>query len=80
MQMEPMAFMMAILGCADDGMACREQRVEPVRYASARQCRAAVPAALERNSDIDYPVIAAACRAAPRTIAREGKDAHPPRG
>lgn len=59
--MEPVFFVMAIMGCADDGMACRQERVEPVRYESAAQCQSAIAGALERNTDLDYPVISAAC-------------------
>lgn len=60
--MEPVLFVMAILGCGDDGAQCSQQRVEPVRYASAAACQAAVPAALMRNTDVDYPVVGAQCR------------------
>jgi hypothetical protein len=60
--MEPFYFVMAIMGCADGSTQCAEARVVPVRYASVAQCQAAMPAMLERNSDIDYPVISAACR------------------
>ena len=60
--MEPVYFVMAILGCADDGLQCREQRLEPVRYQSAAACRAAVDAAILRNTDLDYPMISADCR------------------
>lgn len=60
--MEPFYFVMAIMGCADGSTQCAEARVVPVRYASVAQCQAAMPATLQRNSDIDYPVISAACR------------------
>lgn len=69
--MEPVFFVMAILGCGDDGIRCREQRVEPVRYASAAACQEAVAAALIRNADIDYPVVGAECRAQGTRMARE---------
>lgn len=59
--MEPVYFVMAILGCADDGQACRQERIEPARYQSASACQAAMDAALMRNTDIAYPVIGAAC-------------------
>ena len=61
--MEPVFFVLAIMGCGDGNSACSEQRVEPARYETVQQCRAALPAALVRNTDIDYPVIAGACRA-----------------
>ncbi|MEG3149480.1 hypothetical protein U1769_06235 [Sphingomonas sp. ZT3P38] len=60
--MEPFFFVMAIMGCADGSANCAEARVVPVRYASVQQCQAAMPVMLERNSDIDYPVISATCR------------------
>ncbi len=60
--MEPVFFVMAILGCGDDNGQCSQQRVEPARYQTAAQCQAAMPAALRRNTDIDYPVVTAACQ------------------
>jgi hypothetical protein len=75
--MEPVFFVMAILGCSDDGGACSQQRTEPARYTSAAQCQAAMPAALLRNTDIDYPVVTAACQQHGERYA----EAHPrPRG
>lgn len=59
--MEPVVFVMAILGCDDGGMACRQERIEPVRYESVAQCRAAMQGALARNADLDYPVVGASC-------------------
>jgi hypothetical protein len=60
--MEPFYFVMAIMGCGDGTANCAEARVEPARYATVQQCQAAMPAALTRNTDIDYPVVTAACR------------------
>ena len=60
--MEPFYFVMAIMGCGDGSTQCAEARVVPARYASVAQCQAAMPAMLQRNSDIDYPVISATCR------------------
>lgn len=60
--MEPVYFVMAILGCGDDGAQCSQQRVEPARYQSVAQCQAAMPTALTRNSDIEYPVVVATCQ------------------
>jgi len=60
--MEPFYFVMAIMGCADGSAQCAEARVVPVRYQTVQQCQAAMPAMLQRNSDIDYPVISATCR------------------
>ncbi len=61
--MEPVFFVMAILGCGDAGAECTPARVESARFATAAQCRAAMPAALARNSDLSFPVISADCRA-----------------
>lgn len=75
--MEPVFYVMAILGCSDDGGACSQQRTEPAHYTSAAQCQAAMPAALRRSTDIDYPVITAACQQQGARYA----EAHPrPRG
>lgn len=60
--MEPLFFVMAIMGCSDASASCAEARVEPAHYATLAQCRAAMPAALMRNTDVDYPVVAANCR------------------
>lgn len=59
--MEPVFFVMAVLGCDDAGMACRQERVEPARYESAAQCQAAMQGVLARNTDLDYPVVGASC-------------------
>lgn len=60
--MEPVFFVMAIMGCADGASACAEARVEPARYATVQQCQAAMPDALARNTDLEFPVVSAACR------------------
>ena len=60
--MDPIFYVLAIMGCADGSDQCAEARVEQPRYASIQACQAAMPAALQRNADLAYPVIAAACR------------------
>ena len=60
--MEPLYYVMAILGCADDGATCRQARIEPVRYESSGQCQAAMATALQRHADLSFPVIQAACQ------------------
>lgn len=60
--MEPLYFVMAIMGCGDAGGMCEQARVEPVRYRSALECQAAMPAALHRNSDLSFPELTAACQ------------------
>ena len=62
--MGPLYYVMAIMGCGDGEQACAEARIVPVRYPSITACQMAMPKALARNSDIDYPVIAASCREA----------------
>lgn len=61
--MEPVYYILAIMGCADESAACRQARVEPVQFRTVQQCQAAMPAALERNTDLLYPTLTAACRA-----------------
>ena len=61
--MTPVFFVLAIMGCGDDQSGCAQVRVEPAHYATAAQCSAALPDALARNTDLDYPVISGACRA-----------------
>lgn len=70
--MEPVYFILAIMGCGDGSEQCREVRAEPARYQSAAQCRAAMPLALQRHTDIDFPVVSAACRADGPVMVRNG--------
>jgi hypothetical protein len=60
--MEPLYYVLAIMGCGDAGMACQEQRVEPVRYRTMAQCQAAMLPVLERSTDIAFPVVQGACQ------------------
>lgn len=60
--MDPILYVMAIMGCADGSDQCAEVRIDAPRYASIQACQAAMPSALRRNSDIFYPVITASCR------------------
>ena len=62
--MDPLMFVMAILGCGESDAACREVRVEPVRYESQAACLAATEAVLMRNDDLAYPTVVAQCRRA----------------
>jgi len=59
--MQPLYYVMAILGCGDDGAACQQVRMEPVRYQSAAACQAAMANALHRNTDVSFPIVQAAC-------------------
>jgi hypothetical protein len=60
--MDQVLYVLAIMGCGDDSALCQQARVEPARYTSIQACQEAMPAALQRNTDIDYPVISAACQ------------------
>ncbi len=67
-------FVMAILGCADDGVDCRQVGVAPTRFISAAACNIATRAELERQTDQPYPVIMAQCAPAPMVqVASAGK-------
>jgi hypothetical protein len=70
--MEPLTFLIAILGCGEGDAPCRQVRMLEARYESQAACTAATEAALVQNSDVDYPVVAAECVAA-------GARATPPR-
>ena len=62
-------YVIAIMGCGDGSAQCDQARVEPAQYATMAQCRAAMPGALARNTDMDYPAITAACRPIGQKIA-----------
>jgi acyl-CoA synthetase (AMP-forming)/AMP-acid ligase II len=64
MLMGPGYFVIAILGCADGGSSCTPVATLQTRYDSAAQCSAATPAALEANSNFDFPTLLARCRPA----------------
>lgn len=75
--MEPVFFVMALMGCGDAGNLCTEARIEPTRYTSIQACQAQMQAALMRNTDLDFPVVSANCRSnAPRWAANQAQ----PRG
>ena len=60
--MEPVFFVLAILGCADGGTQCADARVLPARYATVAQCRAQMSHTLARQTDLDFPTVLADCR------------------
>lgn len=60
--MEPLYYVMAIMGCADDGGLCSEARIARPQYTSYQACAMAMDAELMRNSDLAFPVIEAQCR------------------
>ena len=78
--MGPAYYVIAILGCADGSAACAPAATMPVQYVSRQACEAQVPAALEANTDLDFPTLSAECRAVtPRpAAARTGKPVKAP--
>ena len=62
--MEPVMFVMAILGCGEGDAACREVRIEPRQYQSEVACLADTEAVLMRSDDLAYPSVVAQCRRA----------------
>lgn len=74
--MEPLFYVMAIMGCSDGTDQCAQARVEPVQYRSIQACQAAMPAALQRNSDLSYPVISAACRTRGQLLTQQQGNQH----
>ncbi|MBY8828818.1 hypothetical protein K7G81_11875 [Hephaestia sp. CMS5P-6] len=73
--MHPIFYVIAIMGCTDGGQACQQQRVERIHYVTPAACQAAVPDALGRNTDLDYPTIEAACRASGNIMVDNGSKA-----
>lgn len=57
-------FIIAILGCADGSTDCTQVATVPTHYASEAACSAATGEALLKNSDLDFPMLLARCRAA----------------
>lgn len=72
--MEPLYYVMAILGCGDDGAACQQARIESVRYQSVGQCQAAMGNVLQRHADLSFPVVQAACQRQGANIAQTKTD------
>jgi hypothetical protein len=60
--MDQILYVLAIMGCGDDSTQCQQARLEPVRYTSIQACQEAMAGALQRNTDLEFPVISAACR------------------
>jgi hypothetical protein len=72
--MQPVFYVMAILGCGDGNTQCVDARFDGARFATIAECRAQLPAGLARNSDLSFPVIAADCRRnGPANVAMRGK-------
>lgn len=66
--MEPLMYVMAILGCGESDAACQPVRVEAVRYASEAQCLAATEAALMRSDGLAFPNVVAQCMPAGQAV------------
>lgn len=62
--MEPLYFLIAILGCGESDASCETVKTLETRYESRAACTAATEAAVTRHSDVDYPVVVAQCVAA----------------
>ena len=60
--MDQIIYVLAIMGCGDDNLGCQQARLEPVRFSSFAACQQEMPAALSRNTDLEFPVISAACQ------------------
>ncbi len=61
---EPLAFVMAILGCGESDAPCRELAVVARRFESEAACLAGAEAELSRRDDIAFPSVVAQCRPA----------------
>ncbi|HUP67166.1 MAG TPA: hypothetical protein VM145_03015 [Sphingomicrobium sp.] len=75
--MGPGYFVIAILGCADGGGACTPVATLQSRYESAEQCAQAAPAALEANTNFDFPTLVARCRAGSARASADAPPEHP---
>jgi hypothetical protein len=62
--MEPLAFIIAILGGGEADAPCQQVRTLEARYESQAACTAATEDAVARNVDVDFPVVVAQCVAA----------------
>ena len=78
--MGPGFYVIAILGCADGSAGCAPVATLPTRYESHEACAAAAAPALEANSDFDFPLLFAECRAAKAPAAERKPDRKVPAG
>ena len=65
--MEPLIYIMAILGCGESDAACQPVAVAEARYESEAECLAATEAELMRRDDLAFPSVVAQCRPAGET-------------
>ena len=71
--MEPLIYVMAILGCGEGDAACRQLALVETRYHTEAACLAATEEQLLRRDDLAFPNVVAECR-------RAGASAQPVRG
>ncbi|HWT11877.1 MAG TPA: hypothetical protein VN231_03910 [Allosphingosinicella sp.] len=62
--MEPLFYIMAILGCGESEAACRQVAVVERQYRSESECLAATEDELLRRDDLVFPAVVAQCRRA----------------
>lgn len=79
--MEPLMFVMAILGCGEGDTACRQVAVVETRYQTEAACLAATGDQLLRRDDLAYPNVVAECRRAGASVQPlRGRDVMQPEG
>jgi hypothetical protein len=78
--MGPVAYVIAILGCADGSASCTQVSTMPAHYASEASCTAATGSALAQSTDYDFPTIVAECRAVSNVPAAQLKERPAARG
>ena len=76
--MDAAYFVIAILGCADGGSACTPVATLQTRFATEAQCSAATAAALEKNSNFDFPTLLARCSAGSARSTADARSAERP--
>ena len=71
--MGPGYFVIAILGCADGGSSCTQVATLQTRYSTVAECSAATSAALEANTNFDFPTLLARCTQGTAAASAEAK-------
>lgn len=66
--MQPLFYVMAIMGCGDAGTGCEAARVADARYPTAAACQAAASDVLTMHTDLDYPVLRIDCRKSTKPV------------
>jgi hypothetical protein len=75
--MGPAYFVIAIMGCADGGGSCTPVATLQTRYDTQAQCAAATSAALEANTDFDFPTLLARCTPGSAAMSAEARRERP---